>query len=200
MSNNPRASRLGKATPAQVFLPPRSFTETCKVAQTIHQFDVGTGSDVYNRYKRYGGIPRYALQYHESRNEQDPLKAALSWSNILTALGAVQSSTMNHRQAADTLLHLSPDETLSKFTYQWGSHEIMEAAFSTLFEVQKTKIICFVTGGYSLNFGTFYGLLFELLSSSDCCQRIHRKVSETLNFSRNTQSPDNQKDSTGVQA
>jgi hypothetical protein len=161
MSNNPQASRLGKATPDQVFLPPWSFEETCKVAQIIHQFNIGKGSYVYNRYKRYGGIPRYVLQYQESRNQQDPLKAALSWSNILTALGAVQSSAMNHREVAGTLLHLFPDETLSKFTYQWGSYEIIEAAFSTLFEVEKKKIICFVTAGYSLNLGTFYGLLFE---------------------------------------
>ena len=150
-----------KSTACRVFLPPWSYEETVEVAQAVYNFDASLDFSIRSRYRRYGGIPRYVLQYLNAQNQVDPLVQALCWSNVLRALIQAGTQAIDHSQVTGTLLHIIPDETLCSFNYEWGSTEIMEEAFKTLFQISKNKVSCSIPEPIALNVGTFYGLLFK---------------------------------------
>ena len=92
---------------------------------------------------------------------EDLSKEWFAVSDAVLAVTQVGSDIIDQSKISGQILHLIPDETLLKCTYQWGSTEIMMKAFEQMFKFTKTKIECFLHGGMTLSTGTFYGLLFE---------------------------------------
>jgi hypothetical protein len=70
-----------------------------------------------------GDIPRSVCQYLGS--DKDILGESISQTDVMYALQEVGSRTVDHRKVSDAILHLVPDESLMKWTFQWGSTEIM---------------------------------------------------------------------------
>jgi hypothetical protein len=98
-------------------LPPWTYDETLEVARTIHGFDASGDSEILTRYKRYGGIPRFVMQYAQSKITSDPLQTALSRSNVILALTEAGTGAFDHSEVAGTIMHLIRDESLLKSTY-----------------------------------------------------------------------------------
>jgi hypothetical protein len=164
-------SNFQKTTSSHVYLGPWTYEETIQVARDVHKFKLDGECDTLARFRKYGGIPRYVLQYHaESRSPEisDPVEEGIAWSNVLVALIEAGTKALDHSKVAGAIMHIFPNETLTGYNYQWGSHHIMESAFNALFQFEKIKVTCLVKGAAALNVGTFYGLLFE--------QYFHRQI------------------------
>ena len=170
LMSNMEGGQIEKTTPSHLYLPPWTVDEVLEVAHVVYGWDATFDSEVLSRFKKYGGIARYVLQYLGSKNEADPIKKALTWSKVLDAMKDVEGEALDHSKVAGTLMHLFPDESLSQFKYKWGSTYIMEEAFKQLFRIEKNKIICLLQGSAALNVGSFYGMLFE--------QYFHGRVAE----------------------
>lgn len=141
------------------YLPIWSPHEIWTAARVVYGVDVTEEPELTTRFKKYGGIPRSILQKIDS-----PEDLSTEWFAVTDAVLAVTqvgSDIIDQSKISGQILHLIPDETLLKCSYQWGSTEIMMKAFEQMFKFTKTKIECFLHGGMTLSTGTFYGLLFE---------------------------------------
>ena len=152
------SKRYQKGRPCTAYLPTWSPEEIMIVANIIYGREISDESDLVSRYRRYGGIPRSIYQYDDN---EDPLLQSLSGTDVQYALHEAGSSVVDHRKISGAILHLIPDDTLRKCSFQWGSTEIMMTAFGQLFKITKSKIQCFLHAGMGLHLGTFYGLLLE---------------------------------------
>ena len=141
------------------YLPTWSPHEIWTAARVIYGLDVTEEPELTTRFKKYGGIPRSIFQKIDS--PEDVSKEWFAVSDAVLAVTQVGSEIIDQSKISGQILHLVPDETLLKCTYQWGSAEIMMKAFELMFKFTKTKIECFLHGGMTLSTGTFYGLLFE---------------------------------------
>jgi hypothetical protein len=141
------------------FIFPWSRQEIWAVATDVHRFDDEHKDRIRERFRMYSGIPRFVLQ--SFFEDLKPLKSAFSITDILTTVNQVGSDIVNHPTVSEIILHMIPNEDLTKVSFQWASTLIMDTAFSMMFKLTKAKTECLLYGAISLHLGTFYGLLFE---------------------------------------
>ena len=131
------AKKYFKGAVCKVYLPPWSPEEIWTVASDVHMLRDEHEGRLLERFQMYGGIPRTVLQ--NFFQDLKPLESAFVLTDILTALNEVGSDEVNHQKVSGTILHMIPDENLTKVSYQWGSTLIMETAFSMMFKLTEDK-------------------------------------------------------------
>jgi hypothetical protein len=159
-----------ESTPFGIYFPTWSFDE-CKVAaKSIHNYDADNLQIIKTRYIRYGGIPRFVLEWHQTKPDANPLGSAVVSVDVHKAVNDLGSSEFDHQAVSGKIIHLIPSVDFRTFTYEWASTEIMEICFERLFNVSKSKIQYLLNSGQGLHMGTLYGILFE--------PWFHRKIAE----------------------
>lgn len=153
------AKKFFKTANCRVYLPPWTAEEIWQAARTIYGLTDEHEEHLLERFTKFGGIARSIFLNFKDPNK--PLKDLFVLTDVTTAINEVGSTDLNHQKVSGMILHLIPDNTLTRITYQWGSTAIMETAFETMFRVSKNRIQTFLHAGIGLHLGTFYGLLFE---------------------------------------
>jgi len=153
------AKKFFKTSDCQVYLPPWTAGEIWDAANNVYGLTDADEGQLLERFRMFGGIARSI--FHRFKAPNRCLKDLFTITDVTTAINEVGSTDLNHQKVSGMILHLVPDNTLTRITYQWGSTAIMETAFETMFRVSKSKIQTFLHAGIGLHLGTFYGLLFE---------------------------------------
>ena len=164
------AKAFYESTPFGIYFPTWSFDECEVVAKSIYNYDAINLQSIKRRYSRYGGIPRFVLEWHQTKPDANPLGNAVVSADIHKAVNDLGSSEFDHQAVSGKIIHLIPSADFRTFTYEWASTDIMEICFERLFNVMKSKIQCLLNSGQGLHMDTLYGILFE--------PWFHRKMAE----------------------
>ena len=163
------AKKFFKTSNCQVYLPPWTADEVWEAARTVYELTDEDEGQLLERFTMFGGIARSIFLNFKGTNKL--MKDLFVVTDVTTAINEVGSTDLNHQKVSGMILHLIPDNTLTKFTYQWASTAIMEAAFAKMFSVSRNKIQTFLHAGVGLHLGTFYGLLFEPYFHARVCEQ-----------------------------
>jgi hypothetical protein len=153
------AKKFFKTANCIVYLPPWTGEEIWEAARNAYGLTDDDEGRLLERFTMFGGIARSIFLNFKGENKA--LEKLFVVTDVTTAINEVGSAELNHQKVSGMILHLIPDNTLQRITYQWGSTAIMETAFEKMFLVSKSKIQTFLHAGIELHLGTFYGLLFE---------------------------------------
>ena len=164
------AKAFYESTPFEIYFPTWSFDECEVVAKSIYNYDAINLNIIRGRYIRYGGIPRFVLEWHQTKPDANPLRNAVVSADIHKAVNDLGSSEFDHQAVSGKIIHLIPSADFRTFTYEWASTEIMEICFERLFSISRWKIQCLLNSGQGLYMGTLYGILFE--------PWFHRKIAK----------------------
>ena len=163
------AKKFFKTSNCRVYLPPWTAEEVWAAARDVYGLTDADEGKLLERFTMFGGIARSIfLNFKDTNQVMEDLFVV---TDVTTAINEVGSTELNHQKVSGMILHLIPDNTLTKFTYQWASTAIMEAAFAKMFSVSKNKIQTFLHAGVGLHLGIFYGLLFEPYFHARVCEQ-----------------------------
>ena len=171
------AKKYFKTSDCQVYLPPWTAEEIWDAAHNVYGLALSDEGQLLERFRMFGGIARSIFHSFETPNRR--LEDLFNITDVTIAITEVSCTYLSYQKASGMILHLVPDNTLTQFTYQWGSTAIMKTAFETMFRMSKSKIQTFVHAGICLHLRTFYGLLFEpyfhaRVTRQGCSGRIRR--------------------------
>ena len=88
---------------------------------------------------QYGGIPRWVLEWHQTKTTSDPISNDISEADIRQEVNDLSSSQLYHQKVSGKMIHLIPSEDYRSFAYQWARTYIMELYFDKMFAVSKER-------------------------------------------------------------
>lgn len=159
-----------ESSPFEIYFPTWSFEECAIAGALIHGIKKEDILQLKKRYIKYGGIPRFVIEWQQTKPSANPLGNAIVSADIHKAVNDLGSSEFDHSAVSGKIIHMVPSPDYRSFTYEWASTEIMEMCFARLFVVSKSKVSCLLNSGQGLHMGTLYGILFE--------PWVHRKIAE----------------------
>lgn len=114
-----------------------------------------------DRFRKWGGVPRYVLMYAHADREQSLLKKAIESMNLRMLIKSIGNEEASD-EVAHRLVHMTVDETFDICGYRFASDYVAERVYRHLLESSRQQLIDFLAASCTLNsLGALRGALFE---------------------------------------